>query len=71
MTPAALNLQPADAEHTYFQPHKRSFQELTELPRLAFDNGLAPVYRQDYAAYPSPFRNLGQAAGPVQVFMAG
>ena len=68
---AALDLQPAGAEHTYFQPHKRSFQELTELPRLAFDNGLAPVYRQDYAAYPSPFRNLGQAAGPVQVFMAG
>ncbi len=68
---ATLGLQPAGAEHSYFQPHKRSFQELTRVPRLAFDNGLAPVYRQDYAEYPGPFRNLGQAAGPVQVFMAG
>ena len=68
---AALGLQPAGAEHSFFQPHKRSFQQLTAIPHLAFDNGLAPVYHQDFAEHPGPFRNLGAVAGPVQVFMAG
>ncbi|RME62295.1 MAG: ABC transporter permease subunit, partial [Caldilineae bacterium] len=67
----ALGLQPAGEDLTYFQPRVRSYERLDDIPRLELDTGPAPVYRTDYVEYPSFFRNLGAATGPVEVFVAG
>lgn len=68
----ALGLQPAGEAHTYLQTRKRDFEVLTAVPRLDIDDG-APglVYRQDYAEFPAPFRNLGEAHGSVRLIAAG
>ena len=63
----ALGLQSGGQEDSYFQERSRSFGYLEAAPTLAVeDGGPAPVYRQDYAAYPGLYLSAGQAQGPVR-----
>jgi ABC-type dipeptide/oligopeptide/nickel transport system permease subunit len=68
----ALGLQPAGKTFTYFQPRRRDFEVLDQQPFLTInDSSPPPVYQQDYAAYPSYFRNLGSAKGHVRFVAMG
>jgi ABC-type dipeptide/oligopeptide/nickel transport system permease component len=67
-----LDLQPAGQELTYLYERSRSYQKLDAVPRLALDDGLPqPRYRQDYAPFPSLYRNLGQVEGNVRFITTG
>jgi peptide/nickel transport system permease protein len=66
----ALGVQPAGEALTPFQSRRRSYQSIDATPIFTIDDGdAAPVYRQDFAEYAGPARNLGQAAGPVQALL--
>jgi peptide/nickel transport system permease protein len=68
----ALGLQAAGEDFTYFQSRPRSYEELEAVPCLAIDDdGPAPIYLQDYTAYPTRYRNIGSAVGPVRVITFG
>lgn len=67
-----LGLQPAGQKTTYFYERKRTFERLTAVPELTLDdNGPAPLYQQDFTTFPSLYRNLGQATGPVRFMTTG
>jgi ABC-type dipeptide/oligopeptide/nickel transport system permease subunit len=67
-----LGLQPAGQELTYLYERSRSYQQLNSVPQLKLnDNQPQPRYRQDYAPFPSYYRNLGQAEGNVSFITTG
>jgi hypothetical protein len=67
-----LGLQPAGQELTYLYERSRSYQQLNSVPQLKLnDNQPQPRYRQDYAPFPSYYRNLGQAEGNVRFITTG
>ena len=62
----SLGLQPAGESLTYFQTRPRSYQQLDAIPKLRFhDTTYQPVYYEDFSAYVSQYRNLGEATAPV------
>lgn len=68
----AMGIQAAGEQFTYFQPRPRSYEVLAEPPALRVEDGGPPLtYRVDFAEYPSDYRNLGQASGPVRVLAMG
>ncbi|MEE9599424.1 MAG: ABC transporter permease subunit [Anaerolineales bacterium] len=68
----ALGLQPAGKTLTYFQPRRRDYQALDQVPVLEIGNfGPTPVYQQDFSVFPSNFRNLGSAKGLVRFVALG
>ena len=69
---AALGVQPAGADMTYFQPRTRSYVSLDAIPRLQIEDGGAdPIYHQDYVERPSPDRNLGEQRSEVRFLAFG
>ena len=63
----AAGLQPAGEKSTYFYTRQYDLETLDSPPTLeVHDGGPAPLYRQDYAEYAGPYRNLGQGKGPVR-----
>lgn len=67
-----LGLQPAGDEFTFFQNREREYQQLTATPVLQLgDGGPALSYREEYAEYPAPYRNLGEATGEVHFLSTG
>ncbi len=68
----ALGLQPAGEARTYFQADVRSYMTLDEAPTLTVEDGGAELaYLQDFAVYPGPTQNIGQAAGLVRLLAFG
>nr|WP_290669542.1 ABC transporter permease subunit [Ardenticatena sp.] len=69
---AAVGVQPAGEALTFFQPRKRAYEHLLEIPTLTIeDGGATPRYHRDYAEYPDRFRNLGEARGRVRLLLMG
>ncbi len=65
-------VQPGGSRRSYFQERERAFEELDDLPQLKiFDEGPAPTYRIDFAAYPGRNVTAGQAIGPVRFISLG
>ncbi|MFQ5595719.1 MAG: ABC transporter permease subunit, partial [Anaerolineae bacterium] len=68
----ALELQAAGKEYSYFQTRSRAYESLDTVPQMTIeDDGPSLVYGQDYAEYPSYYRNLGQIRGPVRFLALG
>jgi peptide/nickel transport system permease protein len=68
----ALGLQSAGEGGTYFQNRSHSYEQLDAIPAFMIqDNGPAPVYGQDFAAYPGRFITEGQFSGPVRFVALG
>jgi hypothetical protein len=69
---AALDLQPAGANLTYFQEDTRSYHLLDGEPSLLLsDGGEDPEYFQEYSVYPKAALNVGQAEGNVRLVATG
>lgn len=69
---ADAGLQPAGENMGYYQRRERSYQSLDAVPQLRMDGQDSSwVYRQDYAEYPGPYRNVGQVSGSVEVLLFG
>lgn len=67
-----LGLQPAGQKLTYLYQRKRAYQRLDAVPQLVIDDDQPPpLYRQDYAPFPSLYRNLGRAEGNVRFIATG
>jgi ABC-type dipeptide/oligopeptide/nickel transport system permease component len=63
-----LGIQAAGENFSYYQPRKRSYEKLDEVPELRIlDGGTALQYHQDYVEFPSRTRNLGSASGKIRV----
>lgn len=62
----ALGLQSAGKNSTYFQERSHTYERLLETPQFNIeDGGPAPVYGQDYAAYPGRNMTAGEADGDL------
>ena len=69
---AALGLQAAGRELTYFQPRFRDYEQLTTVPQMTInDGGPSLTYRQDFNEFRGRFRNWGQAEAPVHFVATG
>jgi peptide/nickel transport system permease protein len=57
---------------TFLQSDTRSYQAVTQEPLLNIqDGGEAPAYHQDFALFPTPGVNQGQAQGKVRLLARG
>jgi len=68
----SLGLQPAGENFSYYQSATRSYQRIDGTPQfIIYDDNPAPEYLQDYAVYPSLYRNLGAGRGAVRALALG
>ncbi len=69
---AALGLQPAGEQNTYFQNRFHAFERLEAMPQFNIhDGGPPPVYGQDYAAFSGYYASIGQGSGALRVVGLG
>jgi peptide/nickel transport system permease protein len=69
---AAMGLQAAGRQMTYFQPRSRDYEQLTAVPQLTInDGGLPLTYQQDYSEFIGRFRNMGEAEAPIHFIAMG
>ncbi len=69
---AALGLQRAGEDRSYFQSKNRSFETLDALPELSIGDGGAPLrYHEDFQEFVGVFSNMGEAQGEVSLLQMG
>jgi len=69
---AALGLQAAGENYTYFDTRSRSYAVLDAVPQLLIDDlGAELTYREDFVEYAGTKRNTGQIQGTVTFIVAG
>lgn len=66
-----MGLQAAGAGMSYLQPVTRTYQALTGTPTLTLGEGETAEYRDEFALYPSPTQNRGEAQGAVRLLAFG
>jgi len=67
-----FGLQSAGESNSYFQTRNHSFERIDPIPQFdIYDGASAPIFHQDYAAYPGRNMSLGEADTTIRILTLG